>query len=94
MHIPVVGTVANAGKASALRRHIDAIKPLYHAQVMKLHREAEAVKDVERRQEAAEKSSRDRLQERDDTRKRTRQERLHELRTGDGKTWVALSRTM
>lgn len=61
---------------------------------MKLHREAEAIKDVERRQEGAEKSSRDRLQERDDARKRTRQERLHELRTGDRKDWVALSRTM
>ncbi len=32
------------------------------------------------------------MQEADDVRKRTRQERLHELRTGERLTWVELQR--
>ena len=59
---------------------------------MKLYKAAEAIKDVERRQEAAEKSAREQLQDKDDIRKRTRQERLHELRSGAHKDWVALAR--
>lgn len=77
-------------------RHDDlrvaAILPLRPFQVLKLHKEAEAIKDVERRQEDTEKSGRERLQEKDDIRKRTRQERLHELRTGAHKDWVAIAR--
>ena len=77
-------------------RHDDplgaATLPLHLLQVLKLHKEAEAIKDADRRQEDAEKSGRERLQEKDDIRKRTRQERLHELRTGARKDWVAIAR--
>lgn len=52
----------------------------------------EAMKEDERCLEAAEKTEREVLQERDDLRKRTRQERLHTLRTGEKKTWVELHR--
>jgi hypothetical protein len=34
------------------------------------------------------------LQERDDMRKRARQERLHELRTGARQSWVQLNRRL
>ena len=51
---------------------------------MKLHEEAEAIKGVERRQEATEKAGQERLQEKDDIRKRFRQERLFDLQHGGG----------
>jgi acetyl-CoA carboxylase carboxyltransferase component len=44
------------------------------------HQATEAIRGVERQLEAAEKSRRERLQEADDVRKRTRQERLRQLR--------------
>ncbi|KAK9835735.1 hypothetical protein WJX74_007021 [Apatococcus lobatus] len=62
------------------------------APVMQQHKAAEAIKDAERKLENSEKSVRDILQERDDIRKRTRQERLHEMRTGTRASWVAINR--
>ena len=44
------------------------------------HQATEAIRGVERQLEAAEKSRREQLQEADDVRKRTRQERLRQLR--------------
>lgn len=44
------------------------------------HKATEAIRGVERQLEAAEKSRREQLQEADDLRKRTRQERLRQLR--------------
>merc|ERR1712188_224267 len=42
--------------------------------------------------EHMERMKREALQESDDLRKRTRQERLHELRTGESRSWVELNR--
>lgn len=53
---------------------------------------SEAIKGAEREVEAAERSRREALQEADDLRKRTRQERLGELRSGVRKDWVTLHR--
>ena len=44
------------------------------------HQATEAIRGVERQLEAAEKSRREQLQKADDVRKRTRQERLRQLR--------------
>ncbi|KAK9866397.1 hypothetical protein WJX84_007801 [Apatococcus fuscideae] len=62
------------------------------APVMQRHKAAEALKDADRQLENSEKSVRDILQERDDIRKRTRQERLHEMRTGAKASWVSIDR--
>ncbi|KAK9824173.1 hypothetical protein WJX72_008288 [[Myrmecia] bisecta] len=60
--------------------------------VLDRHNAAEAIKDVERTREAEEKAVREALQERDDARVRNRQERLHQLRTGETMSWVELHR--
>eukprot|EP00887_Chlorella_sp_A99_P005264 scaffold1.g5264.t1 len=61
-------------------------------EVLRRHRVAEAIKDDERRAETVERGRREVLQEADDLRKRRRQERLNELRTGSRKDWVTLYR--
>jgi hypothetical protein len=57
-----------------------------------LHRVVEAIKEGERLVEGGERDERERMGERDDLRKRRRQERLHELRSGVKKDWVTLAR--
>ncbi|CAL8465251.1 g4786 [Coccomyxa elongata] len=61
-------------------------------EVLEPHQAAELARDVQRRIEAAEKDKREVLQERDDLRKRTRQERLHYMKFGVRKSWVQLHR--
>ncbi|KAL4437013.1 hypothetical protein ABPG75_004152 [Micractinium tetrahymenae] len=63
-------------------------------EVLQRHRVTEAIRDDEQRVEQNEKKHRDMLQERDDLRKRTRQERLNELRTGTKQSWVLLDRAL
>lgn len=60
--------------------------------VLAKHRVAEAIREQEREMESAERAEKEALQERDDARRRTRQERLHELRTGRRVDWVLLNR--
>jgi len=61
-------------------------------EVLEKYRTTEAIKDAERTLEEKEKRRREVLQEKDDLRKRQRQERLNELRTGTTKSWVQLNR--
>lgn len=60
------------------------------APVLAAHRAAEAIKDVDRKLEASEKTYREKLQEADDLRKRTRQARLKELRQEAVQPWAQL----
>ncbi|KAL4859604.1 Serine/threonine-protein phosphatase T [Chlorella vulgaris] len=62
------------------------------AEVLARHRITEAIKDDERREQDHERTKRELLQEADDVRKRARQERLNELRTGRRVDWVQLDR--
>lgn len=61
-------------------------------EVMAKHRKVEAIKDAEKRIEDKERTRREALQEADDLRKRRRQERLHQLRSGETTDWVRLHR--
>ena len=61
-------------------------------QVKRMHLLAEAKNDRTNRLQQAEKTKREALEERDAVRKRARQERLHVLRSGSFKPWVALNR--
>lgn len=60
------------------------------AEVLDRYRIGEATKNSERQIEDKERRRRERLQEADDLRKRTRQERLHFLRSGQRSDWVRL----
>ncbi|GAB4817977.1 hypothetical protein N2152v2_005023 [Parachlorella kessleri] len=61
-------------------------------EVLQRHRVTEAIKEGEQQLENSERTQREILQEKDDLRKRKRQERLNELRTGTRKDWVQLQR--
>ncbi|PSC67238.1 Tetratricopeptide repeat 28 [Micractinium conductrix] len=64
------------------------------SEVLERHRLTEAIQEDSKRLENRERTHREQLQERDDARKRVRQERLYELRTGTRKSWVSMHREL
>ena len=61
-------------------------------EILARHRRIEAEREHQSQLDQAERNVREALTERDECRKRARQERLHELRTGSRKSWVYLNR--
>jgi hypothetical protein len=61
-------------------------------EVLARHGRLEAARDAERERDAGEGGERAALAEADDARRRTRQERLHALRSGEVRPWALLHR--